>query len=112
MCVYSLVIDYQRKHIHEFYPWTDPYIYPGITPTVPQPWEVFPGKIIPGAPNGPTQEDFDKLVKEMEAMKKLLKAAEKFDVATGQPDCESDEKVAYLYKVADLLGVDLSEVLP
>lgn len=112
MCVYSMVIDYQRKHIHDYYQWVEPYIYPGVTPAVPAPWVVTPGSITPGSPNGPTQEDFDKLRNELEAMKKLLRAAEKFDSATGQPECESDEKVAFLKKLADLLDIDLSDVLP
>ena len=116
MCVYSMVIDYQRKHINEQFPWTLPWtvpgVYPGVTPTVPPPWLVNPGEVIPGIPSGPTQADFDKLRNELEEMKTLLKAVEKFDRATGQPDCESEEKVAYLKKLAELLGVDLSDILP
>ena len=46
-----------------------------------------------------------------EAMKELLKAAKKFDEATGQPDCEMKEKVDLLRKIAKMVGVDFEEVL-
>ncbi len=51
-----------------------------------------------------------RLKEEMEALKKLLLAAKEYDEATGQPDCELDEKVAVIKKVAELLNVDMSEV--
>jgi hypothetical protein len=54
--------------------------------------------------------EFDKLKEEFEALKELLKAAKIYDDTTGQPNCEMDEKVALIKKVADLLGVDVSEV--
>lgn len=119
MCVYSTIVDYERKHVHEYYPWVEPYIYP--TTPHPAPWRTWPNgtPFVPAgkqagfpSPDVPTQEQIDKLTQELEAVKKLLKAAEKFDVATGQPDCESEEKVAFLRRLAELLSVDLSEVLP
>jgi|HubBroStandDraft_2_1064218.scaffolds.fasta_scaffold157973_4 hypothetical protein len=50
------------------------------------------------------------LRKEMEELKKLLKAAKEYDKAVGEPDCEMDEKVALIKKMAKLVGVDMSEV--
>lgn len=50
------------------------------------------------------------LKKEMESLKKLLKAAKIYDEETGQKDCEMDDKVALIQKIAELVGVDMKEV--
>lgn len=57
-----------------------------------------------------TKKEFEALRKEIEELKKLLLAAKAFDEATGQPDCEMDEKVALIRQIADLVGVDVDEV--
>ncbi|VDM10415.1 unnamed protein product [Wuchereria bancrofti] len=57
-----------------------------------------------------TKQEFEQLKKEVEDMKKLLIRAKEYDEKTGQPDCEMEEKVALLKKVAELVGVDLSEI--
>lgn len=54
--------------------------------------------------------EFDALKKEVQELKELLKAAKKFDQATGQPDCEMDEKVKLIKAIAQLVGVDLGDV--
>lgn len=54
--------------------------------------------------------EFDALRAEVENLKKLLKLAKAMDEATGQPDCEMDEKVALIKSVAEALGVDLEDV--
>ena len=59
---------------------------------------------------GPTRAEFDALKAELESLKKLLAAAKKYDEETGQPECETEEKVALLKKLAQLVGVDLSSV--
>lgn len=59
---------------------------------------------------GPSREEFDRLKKEVEELKLLLKAAQKFDEATGQPHCEQDEKIAFIKKIAEFVGVDLKDV--
>jgi hypothetical protein len=46
----------------------------------------------------------------MEELRKLLVAAKDFDVVTGQPDCEVDDKVALIKRLAELVGVDMSDV--
>jgi hypothetical protein len=58
----------------------------------------------------PSREEFDALKREVEEMHDLLRAAKRIDELTGEPDCEMDEKVALLKKVADAVGVDLSDV--
>lgn len=54
--------------------------------------------------------EFEALRREMEELRKLLTAAKAFDKATGQPDCETDEKVALIKRLAELVGVDLGDV--
>lgn len=56
------------------------------------------------------EAEIEKLKKEIESLKKLLKAAKIYDEETGQPDCEMDEKVAIIKKVAELVGVDLDDI--
>jgi hypothetical protein len=79
-------------------------------------WQrMFPIGTAPAIPshpiwNGPTREEFDALKKEMQELKKLLIAAKQYDEATGQPDCEMEDKVELITKLAKLVGVDMQEV--
>lgn len=87
MCVVSMVTDWSQKQ------------WPGLQQ----------GYI--GAPdNTVSRAEFLKLKGELEELKKLLIAAKKFDEATGQPDCEKEKNVVAIKKMAEFLGVDLSEV--
>lgn len=56
------------------------------------------------------RKEFEELKKEIEALKKVLIAAKIYDEETGQKDCDIDEKVDLIKKVANAVGVDLSEV--
>jgi hypothetical protein len=95
MCVVSNMGDYWRETYPPKHPWIGPYIEPSTI-------TVFPG---------PTREEYEDLKREMEALKKLLQAGKEYDRETGQPDCEVSEKVAILKKLANLVGVDLDDVL-
>lgn len=57
-----------------------------------------------------TRREFDKLKAELEMLREILVDAIEFDKATGQPDCETDEKVELIRTLAKALGVDMSEV--
>lgn len=57
-----------------------------------------------------TKEEVEKLRQELEALKKLLKAAKIFDEEVGEPDCKQDNKVAIIKKMAELLEVDLEDL--
>lgn len=59
----------------------------------------------------PTAQEFDALKAEVAALKDLLLAAKRFDERTGQKDCQHEDKVAVLRRVAELVGVDLSEAI-
>ena len=58
-----------------------------------------------------SRQEFEALKKEMEALKKLLAEAKKFDEATGQPDCQMDDKVKFIKQIAKALGVNMDDVL-
>lgn len=94
MCVVSMVGDYYADKWQ--YPQSP--VIPG-TETITNIWT-----------NGPSQADFDALKKEVEDMKQLLIRAKIYDEENGEPDCEQDEKVELLKKVAEAVGVDLSEI--
>lgn len=75
------------------------------TQTVPQtyPW-IF-------QPTPPSVDEIAALRREVEELRTLLLAAKRFDEATGQPDCETEDKVALIRRVAEMVGVDLDDVL-
>lgn len=56
-------------------------------------------------------QELNALRVEVIELRKLLEAAKKFDRATGQPDCEMDEKVKLIRSLAEQLRVDLGDVL-
>lgn len=91
MCTVSMIGDHYRDR---WYP--TPYV-PTTTSTF-----VYSGEI--------SREEFDALKREVEDMKALLLRAKRYDEDNGEPDCEMDEKVELLKRVADLVGVDLSDV--
>jgi len=71
--------------------------------------------IMPGIAGGSgslsvSRSEFDALKNEVLALRKLLEAAKEFDEQTGQPDCEVDEKVAFIKKIAEFVGVDMDKV--
>jgi hypothetical protein len=98
MCTVSFVgDDWSRRYpIQE--PWVVPYTTPPYSPNV----------IIDVNP--PTRQELDKLKAELEALKKLLKAAKLYDEETGQKDCEVEEKVALIKRLAELVDVDLEDL--
>lgn len=78
--------------------------------------------IIHSWPNtvGPTQttiteyvprHEFEQLKRQVEEMKALLARAKEYDARNGEPDCEIEEKMDVLRRVAKLVGVDLDSVI-
>lgn len=55
--------------------------------------------------------DFENLKKEVEEMKALLKRAKLYDEANNEPNCELETKMTMLRKIAEIVGVDLDEIL-
>ena len=52
----------------------------------------------------------DALKKDVEEIKSLLKKAKEYDERTNQPNCELEEKIEFLRKMADMVGVNMEEV--
>ena len=96
MCVVSMVIDHYRENSWPgrppSWPWSDPMPRPDPMPSP--------------MPNREVAE----LRREVEELKDLIRKAKDIDAATGQPDCEMDEKVEFVKQIADYLGVDLEDV--
>lgn len=93
MCTVSYIGDQATRTIPYQHPWTQPIIYQTIA-----------------NPDAPTRAEYEALKREIEALKELLKAAKEYDDATGQPDCEVDEKIDTLRKLAAIVGIDLDEI--
>ena len=102
MCVVSMVGDHYSDKWRPRFPdigtWPDPVEYPT---------KVQPLTFLPEI----TREEFDALKKEVEEMKALLKRAKEYDERNNEPDCEIEEKMALLRKVARMVGVDLDDVI-
>lgn len=109
MCVVSMIADDWRKRTTEQHPWVVPYIEPWVpTKTAPSDIKIT---LLPEQPAA-TKQDIEDLRKELNELKKLLKAAGEYDAATGQPNCEQEEKIKAFRILAKLLDVDLKDVLP
>lgn len=76
-------------------------------------WPSFPvnPSVIDYATIEKLKQDMQDIKKELIELKKLLMAAKAFDAATGQPDCEAERKVAFLKKISEIVGLDISDVL-
>jgi hypothetical protein len=86
-------------------PRIDPFIVPYPAPSPPN-WD----NILPMLPQVSRQE-FDDLKKEVEKLREDLIKAKKQDEEDGNPDCEMEEKIEFLRKVADFVGVPLEDIL-
>ena len=112
MCTVSNIGDNYRDNFPPRWPGI---VHPNTWPAQPTgvPYPAQPG--IPGQPvvidtSGVSKQEFEALKKEVEELKQLLKAAKKFDEETGQPDCHMDDKVEFIKKLAEYVGVDLEDI--
>ena len=58
-----------------------------------------------------SRAEFEALKKEVQEMKALLKRAKEYDERNNEPNCEIEEKMKTLRKIAELVGVNLDDVL-
>lgn len=98
MCAVSNVGDYFKDTMPIRHPWYDPRRNEPIVPNQTIPF------------TSPSRQEFEALKNEVQELKKLLEAAKAYDTATGQHECEMDEKIKFIKQVADFVGVDLEEV--
>lgn len=89
MCVTSMVGDFYRDYTFPSKPY-----FPSFPAYLPEPDKI-------------SRAEFDDLKKTVDELKELLKRAKKYDEDTDQKDCETEDKMAILRKVAKLVGVDL-----
>ena len=101
MCTVSMIGDAYGKAFPDRWPGAYPWIHP-LAPTT------TPIIQVPQV----TKAEIDALKREVLELRALLLQAKKFDEATGQPECEVDEKVALIRKIADAVGVDMGVVFP
>ena len=97
MCVVSAIADDFTARI----PKTYPFVVPWVEPVAPPDWTYV-------VPEFATKADLEALRKEVQEIRELLKSAQKFDEATGQPNCDSPDKFKLLKLLAEALKVDLS----
>jgi hypothetical protein len=104
ICVYSNIGDY----------WNDDFQkkWPDIYDDWSKKREEMPSVIVQTLDTSKlaTKEDFEKLRAEILELKELLRAAIRYDAATGQPECEHEDKVALIKSVAEMVGVDLNDL--
>ena len=58
-----------------------------------------------------TKEEFEALKKEVLDMKELIKRAIDYDKRNNEPHCETENKIALLKQVAEMVGVDLKDIV-
>jgi hypothetical protein len=99
MCVVSNVGDYYRDP--GGWPWRPVDPFPYTPPTTPPDflkiWE-----------QSVKDKEIEDLKKRVEALEELLKKAKQYDDEHGEPNCELDEKVETLKKLAKQLGVEIN----
>lgn len=100
MCMVSMIGD----------DWSRRDRWPNWPPQIPFP-DKSP-KSIPNIPDRISRKEFEDLKKQVEQMKRELEAAKKQDDEEGNSECEMEEKVVILKKIAEAMSVDLSEVFP
>lgn len=100
MCVVSFVGDQFNRQFDQS-PWIIP--QPHIDPSL----QKNPYKLDPGI----TRQEFDQLKREVELMKKMLEGAKEYDRKNNEPNCEIEAKMAKLKAIAELVGVNLDDVL-
>lgn len=102
MCVVSMITDHYRDK------WKPLCQDTGWASTIDVAPYIRPNKTVPFTPA--EKSELDALRKEVEEMKALLKKAKVYDKRTGQADCEMDDKVAFVKKVAEAVGVSLEDM--
>lgn len=102
MCTVSNMGDHWRDSFPDRYPG----FYPKQPPVSPS---TLPGAMWPDL-SQVTRQEFEALKKDIQELKELLKAAKKYDEATNQKDCQMEDKVAFIRKMAEYVGVDMEEV--
>lgn len=103
MCAVSMIGDHYRDAWKER-DWFQPTFPATGVPIQSIPQQFFQQPAI-------SRVEFDELKREVTEMKALLIRAKEFDRRNNLADCETDEKMDILRKVAKLVGIDLDDVI-
>jgi hypothetical protein len=114
MCVVSMIGDHYHDKWKDFDweqwrqnpPWIIPGTSPYTNPINPIPQQ-FPFEEKPTV----SRWEYEQLRKEVEEMKQLLIKALDYDKKNNEPDCQIDDKLATLRKIAELVGINLDDIL-
>lgn len=101
MCVVSFIGDHFHNTLPQQYPWINTQTF------IPNQPLTQPFTIIQGVP----QAEFDALKKEVEGMKELLRKAKIYDEENNEPECQIEEKMEVLRKIAAMVGISLDDVI-
>lgn len=96
MCVVSMISEHYQQKFPNSQPAVSPPLQQGQSNSIV--WD-----------NG-LRKDVYELKKELLEIKALLLKAKEYDLKTNQVDCEKEEKIVVLKRLAELVGVDLSDV--
>lgn len=96
MCVVSNIGDHYGRP--DGWPWQP--VIPTVPTTIPKDFRDIWREHVENA-------EIADLKKRVEALEELLRKGKEYDAATGQPDCELDEKKEALRKLAEQLGVEI-----
>lgn len=107
MCVVSMIGDHYTEK------WRDytklPYVQPLVPPLTPTQVEK-PISVLDWLQKGVTRQEFDALVADVKEMKELLHKAKLYDIANNEPSCEIQSKIESLKRLADAVGIDLTDI--
>lgn len=109
MCIISAVSDGYHKDFFDKHPWIPVQPQP-FTPNPVGPIKIEKPMVVMPDLNRVTRQEFDELKKEIEELRLLLLAAKRYDEQTGQPNCAMEEKVEFILRMGELLGVDMTQV--
>jgi hypothetical protein len=109
MCAVSMIGDFYGDK------WKDSPYWPNFpspsSPAVP-PLPVYPPSTSPLTIQPQVSKaDFDELKREVMDMKELLKRAIKYDQDNNEPECQIEEKMELLRKMAEMVGVSIDDVI-
>lgn len=99
MCVVSMVGDHYNDKWKPYFPPQNK-----IWPKWPDDNKTYPAPSV-------SRIEFNELKKQVEEMIALMKRAKKYDADNNEPDCEIEDKIGFIRKVAKLVSVDLDKEL-
>lgn len=102
MCVFSMVGDHYTGKWQDYFPGIPA---PGGAGGTGQPSAAPLTPVLPAS-----AAELDALRKEVLEMKELLRKAKLYDEKNGEKDCEKEEKIHILKKMAEVFGISMEDI--